>query len=106
MKRGPTVIEADFPSTLPSFLDRFGDEDQCRDYLARQKWPEGFRCRTCNADRAHYLPSRKTFECAACGHQESLIAGTMFEQTKKPLREWFLAIFYVTASKGDRKSVV
>ena len=33
-------------------------------------------------------------------HQESLIAGTMFQQTKKPLREWFLAIFYVSASKG------
>ena len=94
------MIEADFPSTLPAFLDRFGDEGRCRDYLARQKWPDGFRCRTCTADRAHYLPSRKTFECAACGHQESLIAGTMFEQTKKPLREWFLAIFYVTASKG------
>ncbi len=94
------MIEADFPSTLPAFLDRFGDEGQCRDYLARQKWPDGFRCRTCNGDRAHYLPSRKTFECAACGHQESLIAGTMFQQTKKPLREWFLAIFYVSASKG------
>jgi len=78
MNGGPTMIEADFPSTLPAFLDRFGDEGQCRDYLARQKWPEGFRCRTCKADRAHYLPSRKTFECAACGHQESLIAGTMF----------------------------
>ncbi len=51
-------------------------------------------------DRAHYLPSRKTFECAVCGHQESLIAGTMFQQTKKPLREWFLAILYVSASKG------
>ncbi len=30
------MIEAAFPSTLPAFLDRFGDEGQCRDYLARQ----------------------------------------------------------------------
>ncbi len=41
MKGGTTVIEADFPSTLTSFLDRFGDDEQCRGYLARQKWPEG-----------------------------------------------------------------
>ena len=58
------MIEADFPKTLPEFLERFGREQDCRDYLARQKWPHGYRCRSCAGQRAHYLPSRKTFECA------------------------------------------
>ncbi len=53
MNGGSTVIEANFPSRLPAFLERFGNEGQCRDYLARQKWPDGYRCRTCGGDRAH-----------------------------------------------------
>ena len=39
-------------------------------------------------------------ECAACGKQHSLFAGTIFEQTKTGLAKWFLAIYLVTSSKG------
>ena len=39
-------------------------------------------------------------ECAACGKQHSLLAGTIFAQTKTGLARWFLAIFLVTSSKG------
>ena len=42
---------------------------------------------------------RVVYECAGCGRQVSLIAGTIFEQSKKPLAMWFRAIFDVTASK-------
>jgi hypothetical protein len=39
------------------------------------------------------------YECADCGRQVSVIAGTILEQSKKPLALWFRAIFEVTASK-------
>ena len=39
-------------------------------------------------------------ECAACGKQHSLLAGTIFAQTKTGLARWFLAIWLVTSSKG------
>jgi transposase-like protein len=39
-------------------------------------------------------------ECAACGKQHSLLAGTIFEQTRTGLAKWFLAIYLVTSSKG------
>jgi hypothetical protein len=39
------------------------------------------------------------YECAGCGRQVSVIAGTIFEQSKKPLVLCFRAIFEVTASK-------
>jgi hypothetical protein len=39
-------------------------------------------------------------ECASCGKQHSLLAGTIFEPTKTGLARWFLAIFLVTSSKG------
>ena len=64
------------------------------------RWPEGFRCATCGHDRAWALRSRLIYECAACGKQHSLLAGTIFEQTKTGLARWFLAIFLVTSSKG------
>jgi transposase-like protein len=46
------------------------------------------------------MGARLVHECAACGKQHSLLAGTLFEQTKTGLARWFLAIFLVTSSKG------
>src|SRR5512133_351606 len=90
----------EFPSSEAEFRGRFPDEDHCREYLARLKWPEGFRCAHCAGDRAYFLPSKRVvYECADCGRQVSVIAGTIFEQSKKPLALWFRAIFEVTASK-------
>ncbi len=38
-------------------------------------------------------------ECAACGHQRRVTAGTIFQDTHKPLRLWFQAIWLVTSQK-------
>src|SRR5688500_10244359 len=88
------------PNDLPSFVARFGSDAQCRDYLCRARWPEGFRCAACGHERAYSHKLRLIEECAACGKQHSLLAGTIFEQTKTGLARWFLAIFLVTSSKG------
>lgn len=37
--------------------------------------------------------------CVACRHKTSVIAGTLFEGTRKPLRLWFQAMWYVTSQK-------
>jgi hypothetical protein len=39
-------------------------------------------------------------ECRSCGRQHSILAGTIFEQTKTGLAKWFLALYLVTSSKG------
>jgi hypothetical protein len=44
-------------------------------------------------------------ECVACGKQHSLLAGTIFEQTKTGLSRWFLAIYLVTSSKGGISAI-
>jgi transposase-like protein len=94
------MLPMDLPGDLPSFLERFGTDAQCRQYLFQARWPEGFRCTRCGHDRAWAHKARLIDECAACGKQHSLLAGTMFEQTKSGLSRWFLAIFLVTSSKG------
>lgn len=42
---------------------------------------------------------RKVFQCNACRHQASLIAGTVFQGTKLPLTIWFLAICLISQAK-------
>lgn len=44
-------------------------------------------------------------ECAACHHQTSVIAGTVFQDTRKPLRQWFRAIWYVTRLKNGASAL-
>src|ERR687891_655648 len=93
------MLPRDLPGDLPSFLERFGSDDQCRAYLFEARWPEGFRCSACGHDRAWAHKARLIDECVACGKQHSLLAGTIFEQTKTGLSRWFLAIYLVTSSK-------
>ena len=90
----------DLPRDLPTFLERFGSDEACRAYLVRARWPEGFRCSGCGHDQAYSHKKRLIEECTACGKQHSILAGTIFEQTKTGLARWFLAIYLVTSSKG------
>ena len=94
------MVPDELPRDLPSFLARFGSDGQCRAYLVEQRWPEGFRCAGCGHGTAYSHRRRLIEECAACGKQHSLLAGTIFEQTKTGLARWFLAIWLVTSSKG------
>ncbi len=81
----------DYPRDLLEFEVRFASEEACRDYLSALRWPEGFRCPGCGHERA--WPVRKVwFECARCGRQTSVTSGTIFQDTRKPLRLWFRAV--------------
>jgi hypothetical protein len=87
--------------SMPEFLKDYGTETQCEQALEALRWPEGFRCPRC-AGAAHYVVRdgvRKVFQCAACRHQASLIAGTIFQGTKLPLTIWFLAIYLISQAK-------
>ena len=94
------MLPDDLPEDMPSFLARFGSDEQCREYLFKARWPEGFRCAACGHDDAYTLKTKIVYECVACRKQHSLLAGTIFEQTKTGLAKWFLAIYLVTSSKG------
>lgn len=87
------------PKDLPGFLARFSTEASCADLLRRWRYPDGFRCPRCSEAKAWYLEKRRLDECASCGYQVSLTAGTLFHKTRKPLRSWFAAIFLFVSSK-------
>jgi transposase-like protein len=88
----------DYPRTWAEFEACFTTERACRDYLFRLRWPEGFRCPRCGQGKAWPLRTI-LLQCAACSHQTSVTAGTLFQDTHKPLRLWFRALWLVTSQK-------
>jgi hypothetical protein len=88
----------DYPATWPEFESWFPDEEACRRYLARLRWPEGFRCPNCGGREA-WETNRALWKCAACGHQTSVTAGTIFHRSRYPLRTWFAAAWFVCSQK-------
>lgn len=81
------------------FIDRFSTEAACRDFLVQLRWGDGFQCPRCRGVKGWSLKGRGLVQCAACSHQASVIASTIFQDTHKPLRLWFQAIWLVTSQK-------
>jgi transposase-like protein len=83
---------------------RFATDEACREYLFQLRWPTGFVCPRCQGDSA-WPASRGRLICRACRHQTSVTAGTIFQDTRKPLTLWFRAIWYVTSQKHGTSAV-
>src|SRR4030067_2489467 len=89
----------DYPRTLIEFEQRFTSEEACRQYLFQLRWPDGFRCPRCQHEK-YWSTDRVLYHCASCGSQASVTAGTIFQDSRKPLWLWFRAIWYVTNQKN------
>src|ERR1700733_12058012 len=89
--------------SVAEFEEMFPNEDACCAYLVARRWPEGVRCPRCGNPAVYDLPSRKWHwqceKCAPDGYRFSVIAGTIFENTNKPLRDWFKVVHLMTTSK-------
>jgi transposase-like protein/Zn ribbon nucleic-acid-binding protein len=94
----------EFPMTFREFIKRFPDEEHCRDYLYRLRFPQGYVCPKCGHSKSWKI-GELLFECAKCGRQSSVIAGTIFQDTRKPLMDWFIAIWWVTTQKNGASSL-
>ena len=94
--------EGRFPKSLIEFQSRFASEGACAEYLFERRWPGGFVCPGCGDGRAWLLKAKAfTYECAACGRQTSVTAGTIMHASKLPLTTWFWAAFLMaTHSNG------
>jgi transposase-like protein len=88
-----------YPRTVAELEARFKSEQACREYLFQLRWPEGFRCPHCRGDKAWPLRS-VLWQCAGCGRQISVTAGTIFQDTHTPLTVWFRAMWWMTTQKN------
>lgn len=94
----------EYPKSLSEFEDQFGEEEQCWQYLFRLRWPDGFSCPRCQ-NQTYWRGRRGLLICAGCEFQVSVTAGTIFQDTHKPLRTWFRAIWWVTSQKNGASAL-
>lgn len=88
----------EYPMTFDEFIKRFLTEEQCEDYLYNLRWKNGFVCPKCKGTKS-WKTKRLLYMCSSCSYQVSVTAGTIFQDTRKPLRNWFTAIWWVTTQK-------
>jgi Transposase zinc-ribbon domain len=98
------TITEDFPKSEIEFEARFSKPEACFDYLFKQKWPDGFECKRCGHNQ-YWFSSRKLYICTNCQFQNSLIAGTIMDSSKKPITYWFKAMWWFTTRKSGINAV-
>lgn len=93
--------------TLADLLDAFKDEQTCINYLVEMRWQGNPKCpyAECGHDKVYPFKSGKQFKCAKCRKIFSVRVGTIFEESKIPLRKWFLAIYLITSHKKGISSL-
>jgi transposase-like protein len=62
-------------------------------------------CPKCNQAVKAWPIGKVLFKCSACSHKTSVIAGTIFQDTRKPLKDWFTAIWWVTTQKNGASAM-
>jgi transposase-like protein len=89
--------------TIRDFETMFPDDNACKAYLAEHRWPNGkVICPRCGAEvHPHARPFH--WQCYSCtpggGYRFSVLVNTIFENTNKPLREWFRVIHLMLTGK-------
>ena len=86
--------------TLIELFEAFPTEQHAIDHLTAIRWRNGKFCPLCgNADseRIGTLTGSNTHKCYVCRQRFSIRVGTIFQDTKLPLRKWFIAIWMVTS---------
>ena len=89
--------------TIAQFEKQFPDETACRDYLQANRWPNGVICPRCGNTHVYVVAQREhhwqCHECGPQGYRFSVLVGTIFENTNKPLRDWFRVMHMMLTSK-------
>ena len=89
----------EYPTGMADLERRFASQDACLGYLAALRWPAGFACPRCASVKAWKMDNGLVL-CAGCRHQQSVLAGTVLQDSHMPLPTWFRAMWHVCANKN------
>jgi transposase-like protein len=90
--------------TLADFLDHFRDEASCKAYFEQVRFKDGDYCPHCGHSHIHRFKDGR-FRCAKCKQDFTIKTGTVFGESKVPLRKWFIAIYLLTSNKKGISSI-
>lgn len=98
-------------TNLKEMIAAFKTERACRDHYETIRWGSSTRaCPHCGSVR-HYTfrmkpgDRNRTYKCKDCKLKFNCLTGTVFENTKLPLLDWFKAIYVFTSHKKGISSV-
>jgi transposase-like protein len=95
------------PKSLQQAVVFFSDPNNCIDYLAVRRWPDGrVLCPTCNSDKVKFNANRRVWQCSShhAKRQFSVKVGTIMEDSAIPLDKWLMAMWMVTNCKNGISS--
>ncbi|MGA2540969.1 MAG: IS1595 family transposase [Verrucomicrobiota bacterium] len=87
--------------TLAEFIEHFKDEETCRAYFTAIRFRNGEYCPHCGHREIYKFADGKRYRCAGCKEDFTIKTGSVFGESKLPLKKWFIAIYLLfTTSKG------
>jgi hypothetical protein len=91
------------------FSKIYPDNESCFRFLAGMKWGNGtaadhYECRKCGHDHYFHGHSPHSRRCAKCDYDESVIAHTIFQNTRIPINKAFYMVFLMYTTKGKISS--
>lgn len=90
----------DYPQVYREFVEWFPNNEACKAYLEKLRWPNGFICPACSSTSEPWQQTRGRLVCPKCRHQTSVTRGTIFDKTRTPLTTWFEAAWHMTTPKN------
>lgn len=90
--------------SLISLAGYFDTEERCKRVLKEQRWGKYIVCPYCGCVECVERSDGK-YRCHGCGSNFSVLVGTIFENTKIPLRKWFMAMYLISSHKKGISSV-
>jgi Transposase zinc-ribbon domain len=88
-----------------AFERLYPDEEACRRAWFAWRWPEGFKCPRGAGSKYCEIRGRQLLQCRRCRYQTSLIAGTVLQGTKLPMRVWFRAMHLLAQGKKGLSNI-
>jgi transposase len=86
--------------TIREFFQQFPDDETCLNHLLEVRFGQGHECPSCKRSAKWYrIRKEPAFSCQWCGHHLHPMAGSLFEDTRTPLQDWFYAIYLFTTSR-------
>jgi transposase-like protein len=88
--------------TLRQLMETFPTNDSCKQFVLEHRWRDGVvRCPHCGNPSVYKLHTRPFhWLCKPCkNYRFSVISGTIFENTKYPLKTWFEVLWQILNSK-------
>src|SRR5438876_4349958 len=94
------------PTSLQEAIIYFSNPDNCIDYVAIRRWPNGVICPGCGSAKASFNAQRRTWKCGSHHPKRefSIKVGTVMEDSAIPLDKWLTATWMLTNCKNGISS--